>query len=663
MRLLRIGIGLFFLLFVAKVGAQNFELGEVSKKELQEKVHPIDTNAAAAILYKKARTFFKYEKYKGFVANHEYEYRIKIYKKEGLKWANFEVPYYVGYENYGDDVVKFSSAVTYNLVDGLIVKTKLNNEGSFKKNVNEYWNEASIAMPNVKVGSIIEFKYVLKSEAIVKFPVFKIQYDIPVNYVEYNTKIPEFFIYKPILLGYVKVKSDSKMDTGFQNFENKFSQSVSMNYKQINSTYIAENVRSLIEEEFVDNIENYRASIYNELERTRFPEEKVKDYSVTWEGVAKSIYEDRDFGDEIDKSDYFSINLKSILKGVENDSEKLNVIFEYVKSKMNWDGKYGVFSKKGVEKAYRDRTGNVAEINFILIAMLKTAGINASPVLVSTKDHGVPVYPSRTVFNYVIAAAEIEGKKILLDATNNFTVPNILPLRALNWTGRLIQHAGASEQINLVPTVSSNSTYDLMLNIDEAGLIKGKGRMKKSDYEALKFREKNVSFNEESYLEKLENDLKGIQISNYVIENRNTDLSKPIVETFSFTANNQFDIIGGKMYLKPLLFFNKNQNPFVREVREMPIYFGYPKKESYNINLNIPKGYEVESIPEGIKLSTEDGACSFSMNIQYDDNTVQIVVTKEIKLAVFSADYYDVLKDFFQKMLDKQNEKIVLKKV
>lgn len=296
MRFVKIGILLFLLFSFSKIEAQKFELGEVSIKELQEKLHPIDTNASAAILYKKARTFFKYEKYKGFVVYHEYEYKIKIYKKEGLEWANFKVSYYAGYESYGDDVVKFSKAVTYNLVDGKVVQTKLNNEGSFKKNVNEYWNEATIAMPNVKVGSIIEFKYILKSEAIVQFPIFKIQYAIPVNYAEYNTEIPEYFIYKPILLGFVNVKSDSKLVAGYQNFEDKYSQSVNMSYKQINSTYIAKNVPSLIEEEFVDNLENYRASIHNELERTRFPEQKVKDYSITWEGVANSIYEHQDLG-------------------------------------------------------------------------------------------------------------------------------------------------------------------------------------------------------------------------------------------------------------------------------------------------------------------------------------------------------------------------------
>lgn len=271
---------LVFLVTFSNAQAQNFELGKISITELSEKEHYKDTSAVAAILFKKARTFFSYNVTSGFTVNHEYIYRIKIYKKEGLSWANFEVPYYVGYEEMKDESVKFSNCVTYNLESGSIVKTKLNSEGTFKKNMNEYWNEASITMPNVKVGSVIEFKYILKSEGIVKFPIFRMQYDIPVNYAEYETEIPEYFIYKPILTGYLKVKVEAKYVSGFQNFENKYNQSAAINYTQINSNYIAENIPALKEEEYIDNIENYRSSIQNELERTRFPEQPVKDYSI-----------------------------------------------------------------------------------------------------------------------------------------------------------------------------------------------------------------------------------------------------------------------------------------------------------------------------------------------------------------------------------------------
>jgi hypothetical protein len=352
-----------------------------------------------------------------------------------------------------------------------------------------------------------------------------------------------------------------------------------------------------------------------------------------------------------------------ILKEAVTELDKLELIFKFVQRKMNWNKEYGYFTEKGVKQAYLDKTGNVAEINFILIAMLKFAGINANPVLLSTIEHGVPTFPNRTVFNYVIAAAEIDGKQILLDATHKYTTQNILPLSTLNWTGRLIKQDGTSQEVNLVPSLSSNKNYNLMVKIDDKGTISGKFRVQKRDYEAYSFREKNTQTNKENYLEKLENDLDGIQISDYVIENKDTDLSKPILETFTFTSNNHCEMIGNKMFINPMLLFALTKNPFFQEKRKMPIYFGYPKQEKYNINIEIPEGYAVESIPKAMKIATDDKVLLFTINALTEGNKIQIIITRDINAAVLAADYYEDLKQFFQKIIEKQNEKIVLKKV
>lgn len=663
MKIVRVGIVVLFFLFSLQSSGQNFDYGKVSKEELLEKAHPLDSTTAAAMIFKKVRTYFVYNLKNGFTVNHEYSYRIKIYKKEGLNWANFVVPYYVGYEEMNDEYVKFSNAVTYNLENGAIVKTKLNNEGSFKKNVNEYWNQATISMPNVKVGSVIEFAYNLKSENIVKFPVFENQYDIPLNYSEYKTEIPEFFIYKPLITGYVKVKSEEKLVNGFQNFDDKNNQTTGIRYEQINSVYLSENVPAIKDEEYLDNLKNYKSSIQYELERTRFPDQPVKDFTITWEGVAKTIFENKNFGKELNEQLYIIQDVKMILKNVVSKEEKLDVIFKFVQNKMNWNNDYGYFTDKGVKKAYLDNSGNVAEINFILIAMLKLAGINANPVLLSTIDHGIPAFPNRTVFNYVIAAADIDGKQILLDGTSKFTTQNILPFNTLNWTGRLIKNDGTSQEINLVPTSPSEVSYTLMTKVDPLGQISGKFRVQKTDYEAYSFRSKNGQSSEDAYLEKLENDLGAIQISDYQIENKGTDLSKPVMETFTFTSDKHCERIGGKMFINPLLFFAVNKNPFVQEKRQMPIYFGYPKQYKYSINMEIPEGYIVESIPKPLKMATEDKMLLFTIITLAEGNRIQIVITREINASILGADYYQGLKDFFQKMIEKQNEKIILKKV
>jgi hypothetical protein len=646
-----------------QIKAQNYELGKVTVAELEEKVHPKDSSAPAAILFKKAKTFFTYNIKSGFTANHVYEFKIKIYKKEGLSWANQKVKYYVGYENINKDYLEFSNALTYNAENKNIVKTKLDGQGVFKTNVNKYWNEKTITFPNVKVGSIIEFKYILKSENIVNFPDFQCQYDVPVNYFQYKTEIPEFYIYKPLLTGYQDIVSDSKIVGGHQSFLNQYNQSSSFNYQQIDAVYSWKDIPALKDEPYVDNLENYRISIRHELERVRLPEQPVKDYAQTWEGVATTIFKNENFGKQLNEKMFLMEDLKRILINIESLDERLNVIFKFVQNKMNWDEKNDCYTDKGVIEAYKNQIGNVAEINFILINMLQFAGIKANPVLVSTIENGTPIYPTRTGFNYVIAAAEIDGKQILLDASHKFTSPNILPLNVLNWKGRLIKSDGSSEEINLVPTAQSKENLMIIAKINNSGILQGKIRNHKMDYDAYRFRIANANKSTVNYLEKLEEQLENSKISNYAVENIKTNVEKPVIETFDFISENQCEIIGDKMFISPMLFFATTKNYFNQEKRQMPVYFGYPTQEKININLEIPEGYVIETLPKPIQILTENKGIVYRFNISNEGNKVQVICLKEINSSIFAADEYNGLKEIFQKMITSQSEKIVLKKI
>ncbi|MFC4480058.1 DUF3857 domain-containing protein [Flavobacterium chungangensis] len=659
----------FLLICIALLGstitiqAQNYDLGKVTIAELNEKVHPKDSSAPAAILFKKGRTYFGYNKDVGFYANHVCEVKIKIYKKEGLSWADQKVRFYIGYDKLNEDRLEFSDAVTYNLENGNVVKTKLNNQGEFKNKINQYWKEKTITLPNVKVGSIIEYKYLLRSENLVKFPDFDVQFSIPVDYFYYKTQIPEFYIYKPILIGGIPLETESKFTAASQSFDNAYSQTSSFSYKQIETFYKGKDVPALKEEPYINNLENYRGSIQQELERVRLPDQPVKDYSLTWEGVAKTIFKDDSFGKQLNQGSLFTDDLNKLLSNVEDKKERLNLIFTYVKNRMNWNEINSCYTEKGVEKAYKDQTGNVAEINFILINMLRAAGIEANPVLVSTIQNGLPVYPTRTGFNYVIVAAEIDGKKTLLDASHKLTALNILPLNVLNWNGRLIKKDGNSEEIQLDPTQQSKEIYSLIVKINPDGKMNGQARVQRTDYDAYSFREENNTKTEDAYLEKLENRLGGLEISNYAIENQKSNLDQSVIETFSFASSNRSDIIDGKIFVNPLLFFTQSKNPFNQEKRQMPVYFGYKNIEKFNLNIEIPQGYIVESLPKPFRISSEDKLMSFILNFSVSENKIQIVSQKEINSSIFAAEDYGMIKEFFQKMIVSQNEKIILKKI
>lgn len=658
-------IGLLLLLFTGVLYPQKAGLGKVTKAELKETVHLSDTTAPAAFLFKRAKTEFRYNEKDGFVSTTVFEIKLKIYKKEGLKWANFRIPYYIGYKTLEDEYVSIVSGYTYNLENDKIVKSKVTGEGKFKEQLNEYWEVKSVTFPNVKVGSVIELEYELKSQNLSMLPDFQYQYDIPVNYAEYESKIPEFYLYKGLKRGAVELDVFQELEATSQSFQStvdKASISKVLRFNQIVTIYKATAIPALKEEKYVNNMGNYYGKIEQELQTIRYPEEKPKQIATTWESVAKSVYEVKEFDEATTKFDYFLNDLKFQLQGANTPDEKIRKVFEFVKKRMNWNEKYGYYPNKEMPAAYNEKVGNVAEINLMLLSMLKMAGIEADPVLVSTRDNGLAYFPNRSLFNYVIVSANYDNKTVLLDATNKYADFNVLPVRVLNGVGRLIKKTGITAEVNLMPNSTSEDVVSIIATINAAGEVDGKVRENYFNYNALMYRDTYNGLSKDSYVEKLESKYPGLEIIDFEWQNEN-DLSKPVTESYSFKATNEAEIIADKIYFTPLLFLALTQNPFKQEKRVYPIDFMFPNKYKINITINAPEGYEVESVPQTKALAMADQLGDFSYTVSNTKNKIQLLFSFNINQAVISQEYYEMLKTFYKEMINKQTEKVVLKKV
>lgn len=642
---------LLLMMTVAMANAQKYNLGKVTVEELQQKQHPTDTSAAAAIIFKKGEVTFRYDAVDGFVKRTAVLAKIKIYKKEGYDWATQAVEYYTVAQSR--DKLSFHNVATYNLVNGKVEKTKMKSDGEFTEQVNKYWGRKKITLPNVKEGSVLEYEYIIESPRIGEFEDWKFQYDIPVAYSEFMTIVPEYFDYK-------------SMHRGTNNFKKTVSSTIhiedKVQYTDIVTKYIAENLPAMREESFVNNINNYRLSVSHELASVQYPRQLRKYFSTDWESLVKTIYDNSDFGLEVNKTGYFEDDLNTVLQGAKTGDEKIAAILAFVKTKVKWNDFYGYNCIDGVRTAYKKGSGNVAEINLMLTAMLRHAGFDANPILISTRSNGIAIYPSHSAFNYVIAGVNLSSGFVMLDATEKYSLPNVLPVRDLNWVGRLIRKDGTSMEVNLMPTTHAKEIINLQFSIDPTGKIKGMLRNQLTSHEALYYRTKYLVLNEESYLENLESKYNNIEIDKYSRQNAN-DLSQPLIETYEFVDTKSLEVINDKIYVSPLLFLAFEQNPFKQAERAYPIDFSYPNQTKYNISIDIPEGYAVETLPAMSSIATGEGIGSLKYVIGESNNKVQVSMSMDLNTPIISPKYYDVVKYFFQSFVDKQNEKIVFKKI
>ena len=443
--------------------SQDYKFGKVSKVELGEKAHPLDSNANAAVLHTERITKFVLYPNEGFHIVETYFKRIKIYNKNGINQATIKIPYYKNSEN--KEEIRYLKAASYNLENGKVVVSKLDKKNIFVEKINENYSVKKFTLPNIKKGTIIEYQYTFETPFINDLDEVILQEEIPIKHLKVKMDIPEYFIYHAKIKGSLPVK-----------------------FQKNSNTIIKVNIPALKEEPYAGNINNYKSGLVYELATIHYENSEDKNYSTDWNAVTKVVFHSLNFGKQLHKTKYFDTDLKQMNLTNLSEIKKIDKIFSFIKQKIKWNNKNRVYTKKGVSKAYKDGKGNSAEINLSLIAMLRSSGLKANPVLISTVKHGVPLYATERGFNTVIAHVATENGEFLLDATDYYSLPNILPDRDLNFQGRLIQENGTSKWIELFSKQHSTEKTTVTVQFD-GSKFKGMSRKELDKYFLYNYRQ------------------------------------------------------------------------------------------------------------------------------------------------------------------------------
>lgn len=669
---IRMFLTVLFLGVFTLSNAQNYKFGKVSEEEILQKEHPTDPTANAAILYREIKTEFQYSGDSGWYLVTDYYERIKIYNKEGFDWANITVDLH---KDSKEDKLIGLRGYTYNLdSNGKEDRVKLGKDGIINQETTKYLSQTKITMPNIKEGSVVEYKYTIESPFIFHIDEFRFQEKIPVNKVSILFKSPEYFQYKTHQRGWIpyNVKSNTRERTLSITIPGDHTSGFGMerNNAEIRQVKFKENiyeidlemVPAMKEEAYAGNIDNYMTTLQFEMSYMDFPGSSIKTYATTWEDVSKSIYRIDSFGAELERNNYFEKDIGALLEGITAPEEKVARIYSYVLNKMTWNNYNGFYTNEGVKTAYKKGSGNVADINLMLTAMLRYANLDANPVLVSTKSHGIPLFPTRNGFNYVIASVTLPKGTILLDATNRDAEIGVLKSEIINGDGRLIKKDGVSGWVSLRSLVPAVKSSMINVEIQPDLSIKGKTQNRFTGNFAFQYRSKYKNLNPEAKLKTLEESLKQTELSEISFENLDK-LGEPVALEYNFETLDGIEEVAGKLYFSPLVFMKTVENPFKLDTRQYPIDFGFPKKDRYIVNIALPAGYQVESLPENVVYNLGENQGTYRYLISQIGDKLQLSVELAINDSFIGADNYGNLKKFFELMVTKENEKVVLSKV
>ncbi|MFN8355316.1 MAG: DUF3857 domain-containing protein [Spirosomataceae bacterium] len=635
-------LGLWALPVMAqdKVIEPNVKFGEVSLDELQMKFYPKDSTAEAVVLYEKGETNFLRSNWL-YTMKFVYHKRIKIFKKVGQKQGDIQV--FLRKDTKENEKVLNIQGFTYNEYNNQIIKEPLTREMIFEINLSKQVNEIKFTLPNVKDGSIIEYSYEVKTPfSISPNPnTWYFQSDIPVLWSECKINIPSSLNYQVLLNGNLDINQSRQVKEKLNQYETQ-------------GRYVVKNAPAFRSEPFISAATNYISKIDFEVLYD-------DNYSNDYKSLNLSLLSDEYFGINLSKNSYWE-NLPVMLQSQYYDSlAQVQAAYNYIKSNMKWSGEMGMFTND-FQKTINERKGNAGEINWMLISLLREMGFDANPVILSTRSHGRidPNFALIKRFNYVVAHLFINGKNLFLDATEPNLKLGMLPVRCLNHIGFLVKLEG-SRLVSLEPLEKDIRFTNAQLKINADGELIGTITKAYDGYADLAIKDKIKELGKEKWMEELKAAKPFWQITkNHVPEI--IDSSTPFRIEHEVIVTEMVTSSGDLLYVKPMLTEGRSENPFKSLDRKYPVDFAYPAEESFTATYEIPIGYKVLELPKSSVVSLANNGGKFSYALSVQENKINLVSRLTLRKAVYEAEEYQYLRDFFDKIVSKHNESIVLKR-
>lgn len=651
MKKLNLILILFFLCFQL-YSQQDYEFGDVTPEELEMSIYEKDSTANAVILYEHSETEFIKEKKEFFIETTVYR-KIKILNQDGFESGNISITLYNNNKKIKETIHDLN-AITHTKGG----QFELKRNAIYKKRINIYINKITFAFPNVTVGSVLEYTYKIKSPYINDFVDWTFQSDIPKVISIFKAKLPILSHYNRKITGDLKLAvNDAYITSECINyvFGYKLSECEAI-------VYAMEDIPVFIEEEFITAKKNYISKITFEKSKYKnFFDGSMSNRPYQWKDIDLGFKKSWAFKNQFERQLFFQRKLTEDILLDSDDLSKAKKIYYFIQNHytLNKSSSFKL-ENNDIKKAFRKEIGSLYEINLSLINSLNAVGLDSEIVLVSTRQHGL-VTKDRAAFkdfNYSIVKTTIDGKTYFLDPSDKSLPFGIVPFACLNGEARVLNIKKGSYWEEIKPIEDTKLKINMLLQLNNEGVINGKMRVNRYGYEALNSRKEFNLLKEDKYLLSIEEENENLFIENYINKNLE-EKEKPFTEELEITIEND-DTIGGNIILNPFFFSPLKENPFKLKTRLYPVDFGYPKKFEFVITIIVPENYKVESMPtnKNIALPNNKGVLNYSS--KYKNNKISINFKYAINSTVFESDEYQELKEFFNQIILSQNEPIIL---
>jgi hypothetical protein len=632
----------FFLLFICVNAQDSTDVTDlIRRRELIMTSYAPDTAAQAVVLFDLGKVLMSYDG--RFIL--ERKRQVKILKQNGITThSNFNLILDINYQ----EVKSLKARVVQ--PDSTVVWLK--ETDVFFEKINEDRLVVKVLFPGLKVGSIIEVNYSLfvASLDLIKW---SFQEDIPIRRNLLMLDIPDEFQFEYLYKGLIEYKQGHLEKTSLFGPSKKI------------PVLIMDTVPAFQLEPFMPAVKDVSCGVSFNWKKIKLPNSN-KVMVNDWVNLNKTFLEHKKFGQQYQKkSNYGDVwkAVKPLLAEAQTLEDSLKTVYDYVSKNVLWiDNFFSPFVEKTLENAFKKKKANSGEMNLMILACLREAGITAYPLLISTFDNGTvsQEYTSPYQFDHVLCYVQMNGKAYFLDAGN--TSRNIfLPRRvSISGTGWVVDKANP-RWVELPHPLSQLSTMGNIV-LSNTGQLHCTLTNEFQGYSAVDERDHFEKDEKKEFVKtEYSSDYPDIKYTKIEYDSAK-NLDVPLKRHISFDINEASSTSDSLLYLNPPLFVKYKNMVFKDKERTHLIVFNYPIKEDYMVNITLPDNYKIEDLPANInqKLGKDDAFYAF--NCTQTANTIQIKIQFQVNTLYFHFNRYKEIKAFFDTIAQKFNEQIVLRK-
>ena len=651
---------LALLLFVTlETGAQIPKYGNVTAEEISNMSNPVDPEAEAVFIYRNSSSKFKMSIDGMLVLETQMRARIKILKDEGKDWATVTILTHNNKKeasSRADQVMKIE-AVAYNLENGKVVKTKMQDKYIVKEQVSDYTRATKFTIPDVKVGTVIEYKYTISSPRYYDIPTWYSQLPIPVLQSHCDITYDSDFLFNADAKGYEMQKVTRKNVHLSYSYKGEHfdSDGVELNID-------AENMPATKDESFVYNSAIYASRVEFELSKVNMPGILVQDFSSNWGSVKQALREDY-YDKCLNIKNPFKAEMDTMNLASMKVVDRASVIFKLLKKKLKWDGTYALWDNNPLN-ALKEGKGDNARLNFILISMLKDAGISCTPALVKFRSGGpLPITRAslEQLDTFVVAFCDESGNVFFLESSADYGGINVIPDKVLNSAILYDEKAipNSLGRYDLGKIAGHQTVATIQATISEDGTIQGSVRNIMRGLNAMHFNVEYHSANDSADFVTKKEDRNEYKITSYKvidIEGANVGVMENVFFTKELMKNDD------RIYVNPIVFPDETGNYFTSEVRKYPVEFPFMQKSTVTARIDIPQSYEVEEMPQSAQYTFNNGDMNVAIGFRVQGNTIMTTYKSELNTVKIMPDDYQALREFWNHLLELNSLNVVLKK-